>query len=414
MMARAKQQKLRRRVFEILEHGPVGDRLTRIVSACLITLIVINLIAVTLGSVPEYAGRYGRLFIVIELISVSVFALEYAARIWAAPEHEAGGSRNSWRTRLAYARSFNGIVDLIAILPFVVGFFVPADLRAILVFRIFRFLKLARYSVGVRSLLDAMYEERRPLAGCLLIFAGAALVAASMMYLAEGSAQPEKFGSIPAALWWAVATLGTTGYGDVVPITPLGKVINGLTIMCALVMIALPVGIVATAFSQQVRRRDFVVTWGMVARVPLFSGLDADEIAAITRLLRTETVEEGAVIVRRGDPAHSMYFIAAGEVAIDLPESKDKEHLGPGHFFGEVAVLRRAKRSATITAVVRTNLLVLEADDLRALMEHDRRIAERIRKMTRDRLGHELVTKDGDIVSEELEENGKTGGRRRS
>jgi voltage-gated potassium channel len=233
------------------------------------------------------------------------------------------------------------------------------------------------------------------------------------MYLAERGAQPEKFGSIPAALWWAVSTLGTTGYGDVVPITALGKVINGLTIMCALVMIALPVGIVATAFSEQIHRRDFIVTWGMVARVPLFSGLDASEIAAITRLLRTETVDEGAVIARRGEPAHSMYFIASGEVAIDLPEESGKERLGPGHFFGEVAVLRRAKRSATITAVTRTNLLVLEADDLRELMERDRRVAERIREMTRERLGHELVTKDGDIVGEELDDNGKTGGRRR-
>jgi voltage-gated potassium channel len=190
-------------------------------------------------------------------------------------------------------------------------------------------------------------------------------------------------------------------------------VINGLTIMCALVMIALPVGIVATAFSEQIHRRDFIVTWGMVARVPLFSGLDASEIAAITRLLRTETVDEGAVIARRGEPAHSMYFIASGEVAIDLPEEEGKQRLGPGHFFGEVAVLRRAKRSATITAVTRTNLLVLEADDLRELMERDRRVAERIREMTRERLGHELVTKDGDIVGEELDENGKTGGRRR-
>jgi voltage-gated potassium channel len=221
------------------------------------------------------------------------------------------------------------------------------------------------------------------------------------MHLAERGVQPDKLGTIPDAMWWAIVTLGTIGYGDVVPITPLGKIIASVTIFGGLIMIALPVGIIATAFSEQIHRRDFVVTWSMVARVPLFAGLDAGEIADVLRLLRAQTVDSGDVIVRRGDPAHSMYFIAAGEVEIDLGTKHIR--LGVGHFFGEVAVLRRARRSATVTAATRTSLLVLDAEDMHALMEREPRIAERINESVRSRGGHDVISPKGDIVTEELE-----------
>jgi voltage-gated potassium channel len=401
----ARRLGLRRRIFEILEHGAAGGRASWWVGSALIGLIIVNLLAVVLGSLPDIARDYANSLAVIEYISIVVFSIEYALRLWVAVEHETGTSAHPLRARIAYATSLNGIIDLVAIVPFVLGFFLPADLRAFLVFRIFRFLKLARYSVGVRSLLDAIHEERRPLGGCVLIFAGAALVAASLMYLVEHDAQPEKFGSIPQALWWAVSTLGTTGYGDVVPITPLGKVINGLTIMCALVMIALPVGIVATAFSQNIHRRDFIVTWGMVARVPLFAGLKASEIADICRLLRTETAEAGAIVTRRGDPAHSMYFVASGGVEIELPDGEVA--MGAGQFFGEIAVLRRARRSATVRAVERTRLLVLDARDFRTLVSAQPDLAQRIGDVVKQRTGHEPLTPEGDLISEEIADGEK-------
>ncbi len=405
-----KASALRRRVFELLEHGTMGDATGRLLNVALICLIVINVVAVPLNTVPELSTRYAALFRAVEVVSVIVFTLEYALRLWVAVEHAGGDRRHPLHARLAYARSLDGIVDLIAILPFWIGFFLPADLRAILVFRIFRFLKLARYSVGVRSLLDAIYEERRPLAGCLLIFLGTALLAASLMHLAEREAQPEKFGTIPHAMWWAVATLGTVGYGDVVPVTWIGRAINSVAIICALVMIALPVGILATAFSQTIHNRDFVVTWGMVARVPLFEGLKASEIADISRLLRAETVEAGAVVARRGDPAHSMYFIASGEVEIELADGTRR--LGAGHFFGEVAVLRRARRSATVRATTRTRLLVLDADDFHDLLSKQPELAGRLRDVVQERLGRELITRKGDILTEEIDDEDEPPGKK--
>jgi voltage-gated potassium channel len=374
--------------------GVVVDRL-------LVALILTNLIAVALESVPEIGARYALGFNLIEIFSLFVFTVEYGLRLWVAIEHGPHRHLAAMHSRLKYALSPAGIVDLVAVLPFWFAFVLPDDLRLLLVLRIVRFFKFARYSPAMRSLLDVLYRERRALFGCLVITMGSALVAAALMHLAEGKVQPDKLGTIPDALWWAIVTVGTIGYGDVVPITVLGKLIATGTIFLGLIMMALPVGIIATAFADQIHRRDFIVTWGMIARVPLFAELDAGAISDIMGLLRAQVAEAGETIVRTGDPAHSMYFIAAGEVEVAL--KKERLRLGVGHFFGEVAVLRRARRSATATALTRTNLLVLSAQDLHALMQRDPRIAARIKDVVEKRVGRDVVSPKGDIVTEEIE-----------
>lgn len=392
--------KWRHTTYLVLEHGPVGDRTMRLASRLLVVLVLVNVAAVVIESVPRYGRAYGEVFAAIEIISLVVFTIEYVLRIWVAVDHAPNRHLSPLRARLRYMTSTNGLVDLISVLPFWLAFAVPAEFRVILLFRVIRFLKLARYSPAMRSLLDALYSERRALFGCLVILLGATLISASFMHLAERDAQPDKLGTIPDAMWWAIVTLGTIGYGDVVPVTTVGKLIAAATIFVGLVMMALPVGIIATAFSEQIHRRDFVVTWAMVARVPLFAGLDAVAIADIIRLLRAQTVDAGDIIVRRGDAAHSMYFIAGGEVDIEI----DGKHiaLGVGQFFGEIAVLRRARRTANVTATTRTNLLVLDAGDFHGLMEREPRIAERVRAVVRDRVGRDVVSPRGDIVSTEL------------
>src|SRR5262249_25428652 len=213
-------------------------------------------------------------------------------------EEGAHGHPARTRSRIKYALSPAGIIDLIAVLPFWFAMLLPGDFRFVLVFRMVRFFKIARYSPAMRSLLDVLYRERRALFSCLMIALGAAVVMASLMHLAEGNVQPDKLGTIPDALWWAIVTIGTIGYGDVVPITPLGRRIGAGTIFLGLVRVALPIGIIAPAFADQIHRRNFIVTWGMIARVPLFAELDAAEISNIMELLRTQVVEPGEVIVR--------------------------------------------------------------------------------------------------------------------
>ena len=202
-------------------------------------------------------------------------------------------------------------------------------------------------------------------------------------------------------MWWAIVTLGTVGYGDVVPVTIAGKIITSIAVVLGFAMIALPVAIISSAFAEEVKRRDFVVTWGMLARVPLFSHLGAAEIADIMRLLRAQTIEAGEVLVRRGDIASSMYFITTGEVEIDLPNQRVR--LTDGTFFGEIALLRRTNRSGTVTATRKTRLLALDAEDFHALIARLPTLAAHVKETAEARLADTAeAAQRGDIAPAEL------------
>ncbi|MBV9556395.1 MAG: ion transporter [Pseudolabrys sp.] len=389
---------LRHATYEILEQGLGGSTVAAWATRTLVALILINLVSVALESVPAYDADYGQWFDLIEYVSLVVFTVEYLLRLWTAPEHGPFRHLHPAKARLRYAFGLAGLTDLIAVAPFWFVLFVPDSLRVLVVFRIVRFLKIARYSPAMRALLEVLYRERRALFGCLVILLGTALVSATLMYMAERNVQPDKLGTIPDALWWAIVTLGTVGYGDVVPITGLGRVVATLTIFLGLIMIALPVGIIATAFSDQIRRRDFVVTWGMIARVPLFAELDASEISEIMQLLRAQAAEAGQVVVRQGDPANSMFFIGAGEVEVQLPGGGIR--LGVGQFCGEMAVLKRSRRSATVVAITRASLLALDAQDLHTLMERDPRVRQRIDEVMEKRAAGDAAVRKPDLVSE--------------
>jgi voltage-gated potassium channel len=399
-MIRRSVRRWRHRCYELLEKGAVGDWGSRAVDGVIVLLVAASLTAVALESVPALSAEYHGVFVAIEIAALLVFTVEYALRLWVAVEHPLYRHLPAHRACLKYATSTPGIIDLIAVLPFWFAWILPTEFQVVLVFRVVRFLKLGRYSPAMRSLLDAIYAERRALIGCFVILIGAALISATVMHVVEGKVQPQKFGTIPDAMWWAVATLGTIGYGDGVPVTPVGRIVGVCTIFVGLIMVALPVGIVATAFANDIHRREFIVTWGMVARVPLFAGLDARQISEIMRLLQAQRAEPGTIIARRGEPAHSMYFVAAGEVEIDLPERCIR--LGAGHFFGEIAVLRKARRSATVRAVSRTSLLVLDARDVHILMDQEPTIAKRIKETARRRVEPESLEPRGDIAEEEL------------
>jgi voltage-gated potassium channel len=392
-----KRKTLRQRVYEILERGAADDPTDEIVHGFLVGLIVLNVGCVVLESVPALAERWGAFFLTVELVSVAVFTVEYLLRLWSAPEHGLWQELSPWQARLRFAVQPQAIIDFLAIAPFYLVLFTPVDLRTLLLLRLFRFFKLARYSPGMASLLDVIYSERRSLVASLVILCGGVLIAASAMYYAEQEAQPEKFGTIPDAMYWAVVTLATVGYGDVVPVTPLGKLIAGLSAILGIGMLALPVGILASAFAQEIHRRDFVVTWSMVARVPIFAELDADELAQIMRCLSSRSCEEEEIIVRKGEPADSMYFITAGEVEIELPDKPVR--LSSGDFFGEIAILAHTERTATVKAVTRAKLLVLDARDLHHLMDRSPRMAKQIREVAKARVD---PAREGDLDPEEL------------
>lgn len=388
---------LRSQIYLVLERGHTGWAGSGITSA-LSLLIVINLIAVALETVPSLNVRYAVIFKIVEYVSLMVFSIEYLLRIWACVEHPLYHGPGL-RARLRYAVSANGLIDLIAVAPFWFAFVLPSEWQILQVLRVLRILKLGRYSPAMRSLLDAVYNERRALFGCFIILLCAALLSATLLYVIEGDVQPDRFGSIPNAMWWAIVTLGTIGYGDVVPVTVLGRMVATMTIFAGLILVSLPIGIIATAFANDVHRRDFIVTWAMVARVPLFQDLNASQIAEVMRLLRSQNFDAGGVIARRGEEAHSMYLVHDGQVELDLKGGRVT--LGPGHFFGERAILRRSRRSADVVAVTRTSLLVLNGQDLHILMERQPSIAARIKEIAEQRKGQ--GRERGDLIPEELQ-----------
>ncbi len=392
----------RKRIYEILERDAVRDPTAHVVHVALVLLILGNAAAAVLETVPEIDTGYRGELHVFEVLSFCVFAVEYVLRMWAAPEHPRFRGMTVGQARLRYAMTPSAVIDLLSVAPFGLVLLVNADLRAVALFRLIRFMKLARYSPGLASLVEAVRSERHALIACLGIISAVVLLAASAMYVAEREAQPEVFGSIPLAAWWAVVTVTTVGYGDAVPITLAGRLIAAVAMICGLVLLALPVGIIASSFADVIRRRDFVVSWGMVARVPLFAELDAAGIGEILQLLSAHTAQPGELLARRGDPARSMYFILSGEVQVELETGT--VHLGEGHFFGEMALLSRTVRSGTIRALSRVQLLILDGRDLDDLMVRRPQIRKRIQDLQAAGRSPHAMRPTGDVTAEEMAE----------
>ncbi|WP_350334825.1 cyclic nucleotide-gated ion channel [Coralliovum pocilloporae] len=392
---------IRRRVFDLLERNAADDQASLWLNRGLVILIVLNVLAIILETVPRFEARFQAWFFWFEVGSILIFTMEFLARFWVSDLHRHHRDRGPWRARLSYLLQPFAIIDLLAIAPFYISVLFPGlDLRVLRLFRLVRFLKLTRYSPGLQSIANAIRSERHALHACLIVMIGLVLTASTLIYLVEHKAQPEVFSSIPAAMWWALATLTTVGYGDIVPVTMAGKIVGGVVMIFGLAMFALPIGLVATAFAREIHRRDFVVTWTMVARVPLFGDLSASEISEIMQLLQARNVRSGDVIVKRGDPAHSMYFVAAGEVQIEL--ANQTVALEEGAFFGEVAVLRRTARSATVRALRDSQLLVLDSEDLHHLMDEKKEVGQRIRSVAEHRQRVFKAIEDGDMTLDEL------------
>jgi len=247
---------LRRTVFRLLEAAEEDDTASRVVDLCLITLITLSVIAVVLESMPSFERAYRSALEWFELITVAVFTLEFGLRIWASAEGEPSLAGHNVKQRLRFVVSFHAVIDLLAILPFylmyfgVLGIFDMRFLRAI---RLMRILKLTRYFSALNLLIVAIKENSRALAASFLILITIMLLAASGMYYFERTSQPDDFGSIPAAMWWAFATLTTVGYGDVTPITVGGKIFGALIAVVGIGMVALPTSILASGYSQQLR-----------------------------------------------------------------------------------------------------------------------------------------------------------------
>jgi voltage-gated potassium channel len=248
--------RVRQRVFEILEKGAPGDRASRAFDVFIITMIATNVLAVILETVPALAIRFGAAFRVFEVASVAIFTVEYVLRLWSCTVLER--FRRPFRGRLRMALTPLALVDLMAILPFYLPMLLPLDLRfirAVRMIRLFRLFKVGRYSESLRICGLVLRQKKEQLAITLFVVIIMLVIASSLMYYVEQPAQPEAFSSIPAAMWWGIATLTTVGYGDVCPVTPVGKMLAAVIALLGVATFAMPAGIIASGFTEAIGRR---------------------------------------------------------------------------------------------------------------------------------------------------------------
>jgi voltage-gated potassium channel len=276
----------------------------------------------------------------------------------------------------SYLISGRGLVDAIGAAGVPLAMILGVNPKTAWLLGVFWMFKVVPGVPGLRQLRRVLALESGPLVSVLVIFLMVLFLASVAVHFLEREVQPVAFGSVPAALWWAVATLTTTGYGDVVPVTPLGRLVAAFVMICGLGVFGLWAGILATGFAAETRRDNFLKTWESVSKVPFFAALGPSAIADVTHMLRTMDLPARTMIIRKGHAGDCMYFIADGEVEVDLPGKKVR--LGEGAFFGEMALLGNNMRSANITTTRVSRLLVLDLVDFRMLMARHPDLAETI------------------------------------
>jgi voltage-gated potassium channel len=375
-------ERARQRAYQILEHGRRREPASRAVDWLLIALVLADVTATVAHTVPDIAAHHGAALQLLDRFCVLVFAIEYAARIWTAPEHPLMRLRRATGARLRFAATPLMVIDALALLPLLLELLFPRS-ELILLTRLVRFLQLARYSPALATIGRLIASERRALLACVVIFMGALLAAAAAMHVVEGAVQPDKLGDMPKAIWWAASMLAKIGGGELTPLTTPGRIIAAITVMLGIVCFALPVAIIGRGFYEEIRRRDFVVTFAMVARVPLFARLDAAAIADLVGILRARTVPPGTIVIRKGERGNAMYLMASGRVEVE--SASGKVVLEEGDFFGEMALISREPRSATVTALRATDLLVLEADDFMRLVDRLPDIGTKVQAVAKER-----------------------------
>jgi voltage-gated potassium channel len=373
-------------MFAILEHDGMPSLLRRGCDAAL-TLLIFGWIAEgVFRTMPEIGPDVRAAFWVIESITAAVFAAEFAARIWIAPERFHAGSVSDAVARRHYLLSVLGLVDLAVPAAALIGDrLLGHGGPAVEMIELLAVFKLTRYFPGLDLVFAVLRTEVRPLGAALAATLTLLLLASAAMYFLEHQAQPKQFASIPHAMWWGIVTIATVGYGDMVPVTSAGKLVSGVVVLIGIALFAVPAGILANGFAVELRKRDFIITWRLVARLPIFAGLDAATIATIARQLQPRSMPKDSVVVRRGEPGHAMYFVQRG--AVEVLVEPAPVTLGPGDYFGEIALLHDMPRSATVVAASDCELLELGAADFARLCTEYPQLRERVAVEAAARLG---------------------------
>ena len=251
---------LRSQIHLVLEGDPnKAPPIARVINSIIILMILASVLVVVIESYQPIFEAEKEFFIFFEMVSIGFFTLEFLVRLWASGAAYGGDEGGMRRGRIEYLTSFQGVVDLLAILPFYLQSLFPgADFRILRLLRLLRLLKLSRYNSALEDLIRAILDERRAFVATLYILCAVIILSSALMYYAEGAAQPEKLASIPHAMYWSLVTLTTVGYGDISPVTPIGKVISSVTALLGVSTVAMFAGIISSSFSNRVARRRMI------------------------------------------------------------------------------------------------------------------------------------------------------------
>jgi len=286
-------------LFYLLEALPRKSNAQHAVDIFLVALILANVLAVILDSVQSLSEQYSSFFYAFEVFSVLVFTLELLARLWVYRlTLEPTSNRSYWK----FWQNPFIIIDVIALVPFYLSFWIVLDLRLLRLLRLFRVFKISPYFQSLRLLGSVIQQELRPMLSAFAVILILMLFAAAGIYVLESEGQPDTFGDLPSALWWVVVTLSTVGYGDAVPVTLLGRILGAVIMMLGIGMVALPAGMLASRFSDVMHRQQ-----------NLFSEFVEQEIKAHGE------VTEDLVEIRRQE-----LFISRGEARSIIANCVDK------------------------------------------------------------------------------------------
>lgn len=246
---------MRKRFYKLVEPSTKKGDKDHYFDIFIMTLIILNVMAFILATDQTIGNRYSSFFNLFEIFSVVIFTIEYLLRLWTCVENPK--YQHPITGRIKFMFSPMAIVDLLAILPFYLPF-VGVDLRVLRIlrtFRIFRLFKMARYSSALVMIRNVLKEKKEELLVTLAFIIIILVIISTLMFYVERDAQPDAFGSIPKALWWGVVTLTTVGYGDIYPITVYGKILGGIITLLGIGLIALPSGIIASGYTEQIQKR---------------------------------------------------------------------------------------------------------------------------------------------------------------
>jgi voltage-gated potassium channel len=321
-----------------------------------IVVLVIGLVAMSAYTMPDLQKSARYILEACLWFCLAYFVVECAVRMQAAIKA---------RRLPHYLVSPSGLVDVVGAAAVPIALLCGLPSPTAWLFAALWVLKLGQRSPALAQIARVFVTEAKPLAGVFALFLIILFLSSAAMYVIERDAQPGPFGTLPAALWWAVVTLTTTGYGDAVPLTHLGHLLGAFVMICGIATFGLSTGILATGFAAENRRRNFLQTWDLVSKVPFFQTLDPSAITEITHMLRRLEVPERTILIRRGKVGDCMYFIAGGEVQVEIPPKPIR--LSEGSFFGELALLGDSIRSANVTTTMPSTLLILDLADFRTL-----------------------------------------------